>query len=155
MLPAVGGSADDLGLLEQGCDVGETMPVDERISVSMQSFPLAVEPSEDLGHAKVPSTLDTLVVVGELNGASLDEDEPGEVDVDSAVEEFDRAGAASPLGGDHPLALRCFAAAWTEAADGTEDRPVVREAVWGPVAVDPRQVIGTAALEKLGENIVT
>ncbi len=140
--------------MEQGCDVAEAMPVDERISVSMQSFPLAIEPSEDLGHAKVPSTLDAFLVVSKLNGASLDEHEPGQIAVGSAVEEFDRAGAASPLGRDHPLALRSFGPAWTEAADGTEDRPVVREGVWGPIAVDPRQVVGTAALEKLGENIV-
>lgn len=141
-------------LMEEGGDVGQAMSVDERVSVSMQSFPLAVGPSEDLGHAKIPSTFDALLVVSELDCSSLDEDEPGEIALGSAVEEFDRAGAASPLGGDHPLALRRFGAAWTEAAYSTEDRAVVGQGVWGTIAVDPRPVVGTAALEKLGELII-
>ena len=94
--------------------------------MSMQSLPLAIGPSEDLGHTKIPPTLDALFVVSELDGSSLDEYEPGQIAVGSAVEKLDRAGAASPLGGDDPLALLRFGAAWTEATDGTEDGAVCR-----------------------------
>lgn len=112
--------------LEQGGDVREAMAVDERVSVSMQSLPLAVAPSEDLSHAKIPPTLDPLLVVSELDGSSLDEDEPGQITLRSAVEKLDGAGATSPLGGDQPLALRRFVPARTEAPDSTEYGAIIR-----------------------------
>jgi hypothetical protein len=141
--------------LQQGGDVSESMTVDERISMSMESLPLAMGPSEDLGHAKIPSTLDAVLVVSELDGGSLEEDEPSQIAVGAAVEELDRAGTPSPLRGDHPLALGRFGAAWAEAADGTEDRAVVRQGVRSTIAVDPRMVVGSATLEQIGEFVIT
>jgi hypothetical protein len=141
--------------LQQGCDVSEAVTIDEGVSMPMQASPLAVRPSEDLGHAEIPATLDAHFVVGELDRCSLDEDEPGQIAVGSASEEFDRAGSPSPLGSDGPLALGRLSTSWTEAADGAEDGAVGRKGVWSAVAVDPRLVVGTTALEKLGEFIIT
>lgn len=111
---------------EQGGNFGESMTVDEGVSMSMQSLPLAIRLAEDLGNAKIPPMLDALLLACKLHSASLDEYQPGQTTVGSTVEELDCAGAASPLGGDYRLALRRFGAAWTETADRTEDGAVIR-----------------------------
>jgi hypothetical protein len=93
-----------------------------------------------------------LGIVDELDGAPLEEGQPGKVTIGAAVEELDRPGSSTPLGRDGALAFGGLGTTVAEATDGAEDRPAGGQLVVRAVAVDPCVMIPTARVDELGQD---